>query len=904
MRAALVDRPDRARDEREKDPDVTWICSHCGEKSSRFRQRCARDGHRIVEDLAGVVIAGRYRLKELIGVGGMDSAVWKAWQMGAERLVAVKILPPADDAAAKRFARGARIAANLSHPNCLVIHDYGTADDGKLYLVMELLNGKVLNDALPVEGMGVPETLHVADQVLQALEHAHEERAVHRDLKPDNLFLCQKNNDPYHVKILDFGIAKYIEEEYDEAGPVSGLKPAEGFEDLVTEQRQVCGTPQYMAPEQVVGARVDGRADLYALGCVLYRMLTGRLPFDGKTRYELYQKHLQEAPRPFSEVRPDLQFPERLELIVMKALAKRPAQRFQTAGEMREALATVPVDRPGQRRGARPRVALKDTSPQQAIAPTAVHDMDDLAHLGAAMSQVPLKPSFTVQPPPEEPEQPIGEEKTVVRGMQAWVSEEIEAASLPTAPVPPPAHPPSVPPPAPPPPVAAPTPIAPALAPVDPTMLPHGVWTLSRPVPASAARAEPVQSAVPGPTAAHPSLVRVVPVRPVTGVAPAASAPQLARVPTPPGGPSGTPAMPAPSPWQVSGVPPSASAHLGAAIIRHPATRGMLHAAGSLPHPSETEPSSVLLQHEKERPRWVVAAMLGGAFLLGVGGVSLGLHVLGGEDPGGEDPQTVAAAPSEKPRVDLPAGNDPAASRAGAPPTEPSPEAPQPAVAAAEEATLAGEPAEPAVAAAEEATLAGEPAEAAAPAGIDAPATVRTETELLIESEPAGAAVYEGERLIGPAPLSVRVQPGPHSFVLRRSGHADALISFVAEAEATEGPVVRRVQLEPLPEPARPTPAPRVESPRPSPRPAPRPDPEPPVTRVAPEPLKPTPVKPAPEPVRPTPEPTRPREVKLLEELEGPASPIPKPKPKVNLLDEGDAPAPKPKRQIKTLDEL
>jgi serine/threonine protein kinase len=320
---------------------VAWICSQCGESSPRQRPKCARDGAPVVEDLAGQVVGGRYRVQELVGVGGMDSAVWRAWQMGTERVVAIKVLPPADDAAARRFSRGARIAANLSHPNCCIIHDYGTTEDGKLYLVMEFLAGKVLNEVLTSDGFPPHDTVHIADQILQALEHAHAERTVHRDLKPDNLFLVRKNDDPMHVKILDFGIAKYIEDEHEEISTGPNDTARDGFDDLVTEQRQVCGTPQYMAPEQIVGARVDGRADLYALGCVMYRLLTGRLPFDGKNRYDLYRKHLEESPRPFSAVRPDLSFPDRLELVVMKALTKNPAHRFQSAAEMRAALATL-----------------------------------------------------------------------------------------------------------------------------------------------------------------------------------------------------------------------------------------------------------------------------------------------------------------------------------------------------------------------------------------------------------------------------------------------------------------------------------------------------------------------------------------------------------------------------------
>ena len=310
-----------------------------------------------------MTIGGRYKVRELIGVGGMDSTVWKAWQTGTERTVAIKVLPPADEAAAKRFARGARIAANLTHPNCLVIHDYGATEDGKLYLVMEFLPGQVLTDVLGDEPLGVLDTLHVADQVLQALEHAHSRRAVHRDLKPDNLFVTRKNDDALHIKILDYGIAKYIEEDPTE--PSSEQAQGEGLDDQVTEQRQVCGTPQYMAPEQVVGGRVDARTDIYSLGVVMYRMLTGRLPFDGKTRYELYQKHLQEAPPTFRDgARPDVgELPRQLELVVMRALAKNPGQRFQAAAEMRRALQEIDLEDLRPRSDNAPRVSIKSTTP-------------------------------------------------------------------------------------------------------------------------------------------------------------------------------------------------------------------------------------------------------------------------------------------------------------------------------------------------------------------------------------------------------------------------------------------------------------------------------------------------------------------------------------------------------------
>lgn len=870
---------------------MTWICSQCGEKTTRFRQRCARDGHRIVEDLAGQVIGGRYRLRELIGVGGMDSAVWKAWQMGAERMVAVKILPPADDAAVKRFSRGARIAANLSHPNCLVIHDYGAAEDGKLYLVMELLNGQLLNDALNSESIPVEDTIHIADQVLQALEHAHNERAVHRDLKPDNLFLCKKNDDLFHVKILDFGIAKYIEEEFDESGDG---KASEGFEDLVTEQRQVCGTPQYMAPEQVVGSRVDGRADLYALGCVLYRMLTGRLPFDGKTRYELYQKHLQEAPRPFGEVRPDLQFPERLELIVMKALAKRPPQRFQTAAEMREALATVPIERNRAKRGQKPRVALKDTSPQQSAVHTMMAPSPGDPAFEAVMSQAPLKPSFAAARA-AQPAQPPTEQPTVVHGLEA-MADWPPAAAADTESTSPDLLEPSQ------------STVPDLLEPLSPTVLPHGVWTLSRPTPhvappqpvipptASIKRpatmaapvapqrqpAYPAQARVPTPhppaanahdAAGHRSLSQVAPgARPQTGYGAQAS---QAPVQTPAQG----------SGWYgASGAQPASrnsGEYMGDAVLRHPASRSMLsHGSVVMPRSSETEPSSVSSIHDRERPRWAVAAMLGGAFLLGVGGVSLGISIFGGP---ADAEVAVATEPAMSPAREATARQPEAEER--------------PAVTkeAGAEAAAAGEtptptPTEVGV---DGAAAAGD--EAVVPSEEVAKPFVRY-AEVLFETEPPGAQVWRGQEIIGITPFRLELLAGPHVFKLRLEGHVEESLTLDVVPVVGAGAIIKRVTLQAeAPKPVTRAPVARNTSPRAE------------VPVVAPEIKLPEP-KPPEVVQEPPPQPDKkpPREVRLLEELEGPApQPKPKPKPKVNLLDEDEAPAaPKPKPQIKTLDEL
>lgn len=294
----------------------------------------------MVEDLSGKTLADRYILKELIGVGGMNSSVWRAWQRSTERVVAIKVLPPADPAAAGRFARGARIASNISHPHATIVHDYGQTPEGQLFLVMEMLEGYSLHRVLKQSGaLPLPRAIHITEQVLKALESAHKQRVVHRDLKPGNLFLVHRNEDEDYVKVLDFGIAKYIVENPEDGSEEPA--PTVDYANEVTQERQVCGTPHYMAPEQVALGKVDARTDLYALGVVFYRMLTGRLPFEGKSHHDLFRMHLTEKPPAFADVRADVELPDALEALVMKSLSKDPDSRFQSAREMRAALRVV-----------------------------------------------------------------------------------------------------------------------------------------------------------------------------------------------------------------------------------------------------------------------------------------------------------------------------------------------------------------------------------------------------------------------------------------------------------------------------------------------------------------------------------------------------------------------------------
>jgi len=307
--------------------------------------------------MTGRTIGDRYLIEKLIGVGGMRSTVWRALQRPTDRPVAVKILPAANAEEAQRFERGARIASNLNHPHITTVHDYGITRDGTFYLVMELLEGHTLQHMLRQQALGLKDTLVIVDQILRALENAHALNVVHRDLKPANLFVTKKNDDIYFVKILDFGLAKLAttgtESASDEDDAVDPIEPRSTTSDSkpggagsrgaisivdnndITQAQRICGTPEYMAPEQILGAPLDQRTDLYALGVITYRMISGQLPFQSRVRHELYQQHLSAPPPPFPVT---ANAPEPLVRVMMKALAKRPAERFADASQMRIAL--------------------------------------------------------------------------------------------------------------------------------------------------------------------------------------------------------------------------------------------------------------------------------------------------------------------------------------------------------------------------------------------------------------------------------------------------------------------------------------------------------------------------------------------------------------------------------------
>jgi serine/threonine-protein kinase len=280
-------------------------------------------------DRIGQLISGRYRVTSLIGSGGMG-AVYVAEHTHMKKRFAVKLLHSEmaqNEEVLARFRREAEAAAHVEHPNIVAATDFGQTEDGAFFLVLEYVDGITLRAKLAEGVFSVDRALYVARQVALALEHAHGAGIVHRDLKPENVMLVTKGDDPNFVKVLDFGVARF--------DPPSG---ASG--QLLTQAGTVMGTPQYMAPEQAVADRVTHRADLYALGCVLYELLSGHTPFSGDL-VELLTKHVTAPVPPISERAPGVIVPPPVEVVVRKLLEKDANDRYPTARALVEAIDQV-----------------------------------------------------------------------------------------------------------------------------------------------------------------------------------------------------------------------------------------------------------------------------------------------------------------------------------------------------------------------------------------------------------------------------------------------------------------------------------------------------------------------------------------------------------------------------------
>ncbi|GEM_PF-1493924 len=286
------------------------------------------------EDLPRL-LGGRYRLDATLGHGGMG-VVYRGVDLTMKRPIAVKLIRPdgveqLDEEIAGRFLREAKNTARLQHEHIVEVFDLGRTEEGGLYFVMELLEGESLSARLRREGALSPETtVHIGRQICDALQAAHAAGIVHRDLKPANVMLLSRAGDPDFVKVLDFGVAK-------------SFLPSDQ-ETQLTHTGMLVGTVDYMAPEQIMGKPVDGRTDVYSLGVVLYKMLSGQAPFRDTGVPALIHAHLNVMPKPLIEVVPGI--PNELDRVVLRCLAKNPDRRFESMAELRRALtmALMPDD--------------------------------------------------------------------------------------------------------------------------------------------------------------------------------------------------------------------------------------------------------------------------------------------------------------------------------------------------------------------------------------------------------------------------------------------------------------------------------------------------------------------------------------------------------------------------------
>jgi serine/threonine protein kinase len=319
-------------------PDARF-CGSCGKATAPTTPTIATS-YDAPPPVIGREVAGRYRILAKLGEGGMG-AVYRAEQISLKRTVALKMLRPdvgGSQTLLRRFNAEAEAVAKLSHPNTVNIIDFGSDTDGTLFIAMELIEGRSLRTLVQSEApLPLRRSLAIAAQIAASIADAHSHAIIHRDLKPDNVMLQDRGKQKDVVRVLDFGIAK--------------LRDDTRQNNAMTQAGDMLGTPQYMAPEQIRAEAIDGRTDVYALGCILYEMLTARLPFEAPTVMALLSKHLMETPLPPSQRRPELGLPPMIDDLVMGAMAKDPARRPATMELLGEhitaVLATLPPDPTG-----------------------------------------------------------------------------------------------------------------------------------------------------------------------------------------------------------------------------------------------------------------------------------------------------------------------------------------------------------------------------------------------------------------------------------------------------------------------------------------------------------------------------------------------------------------------------
>ena len=310
-------------------------------------------------ELVGKVIDGRYRILSPLGAGGVG-AVYRAEQPGGGPTVALKMLHDeygTDPESRERFQREARALNGLQHPNIVGVVDFGLTDTGP-YLVMELLEGMPLDAFLEKEQPAPEVALDLVRQTLTGLAFAHAQGVIHRDMKPENVFVARLPGGRLQAKILDFGLAKFVDDA--RWGPAQKL----------TVMGAVMGTPAYMSPEQGTGQRLDARSDVYSTGVVLFEALTGTWPFLGEERTDMLRMHLMDPVPALGASKPGLGARPELQALIEKAMGKLPEHRFKDAGEMLAALDAIP--KPAVWFGPAPRQTASPAPIPQSQTPTYV----------------------------------------------------------------------------------------------------------------------------------------------------------------------------------------------------------------------------------------------------------------------------------------------------------------------------------------------------------------------------------------------------------------------------------------------------------------------------------------------------------------------------------------------------
>ena len=287
-------------------------------------------------NLVDQVLDGRYRIVRKVGEGGM-SFVYLANDTATSDRYAIKVLSQAlsnDQNAMQRLKREASLGMRLAHPNVCHIIRMGETQDGLVYVVMPFVEGEILSDRNNRKGtLPVDEVARFVSEIAAGLHVAHELKIVHRDLKPENIMICKAENGTERAVVMDFGLAKE--------------RRADAELQKLTATGIILGTPEFMSPEQLRGKPLDPRTDVYSLALMTYEMLTGKLPFSGRTQQEMMIARLRSEPVPLRQARPELEFSEALEKVLLKAMMRAPDDRYATAPEFATALATAIGGKPG-----------------------------------------------------------------------------------------------------------------------------------------------------------------------------------------------------------------------------------------------------------------------------------------------------------------------------------------------------------------------------------------------------------------------------------------------------------------------------------------------------------------------------------------------------------------------------